>query len=151
MVVISTRYLGIPTEGTPGGTWTARFTGFPLAGGTHAARYVRFALGGELAFRAAPHDRLDPIAWALVDLGFQYPFRTVTLFATGLVTAGFVERYRFEHGTFDFAWQFGGEIGIDLRPPRSPVGLELAGGLGCTGLGGQVTLNSWVRFGLAFF
>jgi hypothetical protein len=141
----------IPTEGSPGPAWTARFTGHPLAGRRDAGRNVRFGLGAELVFRAAPHDGIDPAAWVLVDLGYQYPFRVATLFATGIFTAGVGERFRFEHGNFEFAWQIGAEIGADVRPPRSPVGLEVAAGFGRTGWGEQWTVNGWIRFGLAFF
>ncbi len=149
--MISTRYINIATDGSPGPTWTARFAGLPLAGARGAARMVRFAVGAELAFRAAPFDRTDPIVWALFDVGFQYPTRYATPFVTGVLAAGVGERFRFDRPAFEFAYQLGVEGGIDLRPSRWHAGLELAAGVGRTAIGEQWSINGWVRFGLAFF
>jgi hypothetical protein len=150
-VIVTTRYTGIPTEGSPGPTWTVRFSGFPIAQRRDAGRFVRFSLGGELAFRGASQGRLDTIAWSVFDIGFQYPFRAIVPFVTGVADFGIAERMRFSQPMFEFAWQLGVEAGIDIRPPGWIVGLELAAGAGRTAIGNQWTLNGWARFGLAFF
>ncbi len=150
MIVFAARYMDIPTEGARGPTWGFTFEGHPLAGRRDAGRYVRFGLGAEVAVRSASHGRTDPILWAVLDLGFQYPTRYIVPFVAAVLHAGIAERYRFEQPSLESAWQLGIEGGAAVRPD-SFLGLEIAAGVGRTQIGSQWSVNAWIRFGVAFF